>query len=265
MRFASRASLNGMSSELRSPRPQRTREGMAPSPATYGLLPGAGGDSWYWHLVAPKLQARGHEVLTPDLPADDDSAGLGEYTEAVVSVLGGRSELIVVAQSLAAFVAPMLCERVEVRLLVLVAPMIPSPGESPGAWWSNTGQTTARRRQDEREGRDPDAEFDVMTTFMHDVPQEVVAEAFARGEPRQSETPFAEPWPLEAWPSVPTRVLAGRYDRLFPLEFMRRLARERLGIEADVIDTGHLPALSRPEDLVRRLEAYRVQNAGPTV
>jgi Alpha/beta hydrolase family len=95
---------------------------------------------------------RGHEVLSPDLPADDDSAELGEYTEAVVSVLGDRADLIVVAQSLAAFLAPMLCERVDARL-ILVAPMIASPREAPGAWWTNTGQTTARRRQDEPEGR----------------------------------------------------------------------------------------------------------------
>jgi pimeloyl-ACP methyl ester carboxylesterase len=152
---------------------------------------------------------------------------------------------------------------VDVRLLILVAPMIPSPGESPGAWWANTGQTTARRRQDEREGRDPDAALDVMTIFMHDVPPDIVAEAFARGEPRQSDTPFAEPWPLEQWPNVPTKVLAGRHDRLFPLEFMRRLALERLNIVADVIDTGHLPALSRSDELVRRLETYRLHYPAP--
>ncbi|HEY3185837.1 MAG TPA: alpha/beta hydrolase [Solirubrobacteraceae bacterium] len=227
------------------------------SATRYVLLPGAGGDSWYWHLVAPALRARGHEVLTPDLPAGDDSAGLREYAEAVVTDVGDRKELIAVAQSMAAFVAPMLCDLVDVRLLVLVAPMIPAPGESAGDWWSNTGQTTARRDQDEREGRDPDAPFDVMTAFMHDVPPEIVAEAFARGEPRQSDTPFNDPWPLDAWPRVPTRVLAGRYDRLFPLEFMRRLALERLGVDADVIDTGHLPALSRPDELVQRLENYR--------
>jgi hypothetical protein len=87
----------------------------------------------------------------------------------------------------------MLCARVDVRLLVLIAPMIPAPGESPGAWWSNTGQIEARRRQDEKERRDPDAAFDVRTTFMHDVAPEVVAEAFARGEPRQSDTPFFDP------------------------------------------------------------------------
>jgi pimeloyl-ACP methyl ester carboxylesterase len=228
----------------------------AEASTTYVLLPGAGGDSWYWHLVAPELRAKGHAVLTPDLPAADDSAGLGEYAETVLTAIGDRTDLIVVAQSMAAFTAPMLCDRVDVRLLILVAPMIPAPGESPGEWWSSTGQTTARRELDEREGRDPEVPLDVRTTLMHDLPPEVVDEAFARGEPRQSDTPFADPWPLDRWPSVPTRVLAGRHDRLFPLEFMRRLALERLGVAADVIDTGHLPALSRPGELTECLEAY---------
>jgi pimeloyl-ACP methyl ester carboxylesterase len=224
--------------------------------ATYVLLPGASGDSWYWHLVAPELRARGHEVLTPDLPAGDDAAGLREYTDTVVAAIGDREDLVVVAQSMAAFIAPMLCDRADVRLLILVAPMIPAAGESPGEWWSSSGQTAAQREQDERDGRDPDAPFDVRTAFMHDVRPEIVDEAFARGEPRQSDTPFAEPWPLDEWPRVQTRVLAGRHDRLFPLEFMRRLALERLSVEADVIDTGHLPALSRPDELAQRLDAY---------
>jgi pimeloyl-ACP methyl ester carboxylesterase len=236
-------------------------ERAAPTTATFVLLPGAGGDSWYWHLVAPQLRARGHEVLTPNLPADDDSAGLGEYADTVVDAIGDRAGVIVVAQSMAAFTAPMLCDRVDVRLLVLVAPMIPAPGESPGAWWSNSGQAAARRRQDESEGRDPDADVDVRTTLMHDVPSEVVAAAFDRGEPRQSDTPFAEPWPLEAWPDVPTRVIAGRHDRLFPLDFMSRLSIGRLQIEPDVIDSGHLPALSRPDELVHWLEQYRLAYA----
>jgi pimeloyl-ACP methyl ester carboxylesterase len=238
-------------------------EGTAATTAAYVLLPGAGGDSWYWHLVAPRLRAEGHEVLTPDLPAGDDAAGLDAYADTVVDAIGDRAGVIVVAQSMAAFTAPMLCDRVDVRMLILVAPMIPAPGESPGAWWSNSGQTTAWRQQEKAEGRDPDAEFDVITTFMHDVPSEVVAEAFARGEPRQSDTPFAEPWPLDAWPNVPTTVIAGRHDRLFPLAFMRRLALERLGIAPDVIDTGHLPALSRPDELARRLETYRLQHLAP--
>jgi pimeloyl-ACP methyl ester carboxylesterase len=225
-------------------------------PTTFVLLPGAGGDSFYWHLVAPRLEDSGHEVLTPDLPAADNSAGLNEYADTVVEVLGDRREVVVVAQSMGAFTAPLLCDRVSVRLIVLVAPMIPAPGESPGQWWTSSGQTPAQREQDEREGRDPDAPFEVRTAFLHDVPEETVADLFARGEPRQSDTPFAEPWPLSGWPRVPTKVLAGRHDRLFPLDFMCRLARDRLGVEADVIDSGHLPALSRPKELAERLENY---------
>jgi pimeloyl-ACP methyl ester carboxylesterase len=224
---------------------------------TYVLLPGAGGDSFYWHLVAPRLRARGHEVLTPDLPAADDSAGLREYADAALNAIGDRSDLIVVAQSMGAFTAPMLCERADVRQIVLVAPMIPAPGETPGDWWSSSGQTAAQREQDVAEGRDPDGEFDVMTMFLHDVPPEVVDDLFARGEPRQSGTPFGDPWPLDAWPPVPTRVIAARYDRVFPLAFMQRLARERLGVETRCVDSGHLPALARPDELANQILTYR--------
>jgi pimeloyl-ACP methyl ester carboxylesterase len=226
--------------------------------SSYVLLPGSGGDSFYWHLVAPRLREHGHEVIAPDLPAADDDAGLAAYADTVVDAIGDRDDVIVVAQSMAAFTAPLICDRVDVRQFVLVAPMIPAPGETPGQWWSSSGQTSAQRQQDEIEGRDPDAEFDVMTLFLHDVPPNVVADLFARGAPRQADRPFADPWPLDAWPDVPTRVLAAKRDRLFPLAFMRRLALERLDVAVDVIDSGHLPALSRPDELTERLLEYRL-------
>ncbi|MEN3308711.1 MAG: hypothetical protein V7603_4913 [Micromonosporaceae bacterium] len=51
-------------------------------------------------------------------------------------------------------------------------------------------------------------------------------------------------------------VLICRDDHLFPPGFLRRVARERLGITPDEIDGGHTPALSRPPELADRLEAY---------
>jgi pimeloyl-ACP methyl ester carboxylesterase len=68
---------------------------------------------------------------------------------------------------------------------------------------------------------------------------------------------WTQPWSLDAWPDVPTRFLLCREDRFFPAPFMRRVVRERLGITPDEMDGGHLPALSRPKDLIDRLEAYR--------
>jgi pimeloyl-ACP methyl ester carboxylesterase len=164
-----------------------------------------------------------------------------------------------VAQSMAWFTAPLVCQRVPVDLMVLLAAMVPAPGESPGDWWDNTGWEQARREQNQRDGRDPDAEVDVIADFLHDVPPDVVADAMARGERSQSGTPFEKPWPLAAWPDVPTRVLICRDDRFFPADFMRRVARERLGITPDEMDGGHVPALSRPRDLADRLVAYRSQ------
>jgi len=233
--------------------------------ATYVLIHGAASDSWYWHLVVPELWARGHDVVAPDLPCDDDSAGLSEYADVVVRAIGDRTNLVLVAHSLAGFTAPLVCDRVAVDLLVLLTAMIPSPGESPGDWWGNTGQPQARREQDKRDGRPTDGAFDVMTTFFHDVPPDVTAEAMARGERGQSATPFIKPWALSGWPNVPTRFLLCRDDRFFPAEFMRRVVKERLGITPDEMVSGHLPALSHPQELVERLEAYRAEQACPTV
>jgi pimeloyl-ACP methyl ester carboxylesterase len=224
--------------------------------ATFVLIPGAGSDSWYWHLVAPLLERAGHEVVAVDLPNGDDAAGLAEYTDAVIAAVGDLPDLVLVAQSLGGFTAPLVCERVPVRLLVMLAAMVPSPGESPGDWWANTGWDDAHRELAEHDGRPVDGEFDPLVEFLHDVPEDVIAELFARGEPVQSGTPFEKPWPLDAWPDVPTRFLLCRDDRFFPAAFQRRVVRERLGIVPDEMDGGHLPALGHPTELAERLLGY---------
>src|SRR5215203_7532467 len=115
--------------------------------STFVLLPGAGGDAWYWHLVAPLLRDAGHDAVAVDLPAADDEAGLADYADAIVAATGDRPRVILVAQSMAAFSAPMACGRADVAELMLVAPMIPAPCESPGDWWEASGQMAAQREQ----------------------------------------------------------------------------------------------------------------------
>jgi pimeloyl-ACP methyl ester carboxylesterase len=223
--------------------------------ATYVLIHGAADSGWFWHLLEAELRARGHDVVAPDLPCDDDSAGLAEYADTVVGAVGDRTGLIVVAQSFGGFTAPLVCDRVPVDLLVLLAGMIPAPGERPEDWLANTGYADAKREQAEREGPPPE---DDIGLFFHDVPADLAAEALRRGR-HQSDTPGKQPWPLPAWPDVPTRFLLCRDDLLFPAEFMRRVSRDRLGITADEIDGGHCVALSRPAELAARLEAFRTE------
>jgi len=224
---------------------------------TYVLVPGAGGDASYWHRVVPLLEQDGERVVAVELPTEDPKAGLAAYADAIVAATcdgaGDATDVTLVAQSMGAFSAPLACDRLDVRRIVLVNAMVPRPGETPGDWWEATGQVAARREHETAEGRDPDAPFDVREWFFHDVPPEVTREAFARAQKGQADRPFGEPWPLAAWPDAPTAGVAGRDDRLFPVEFQRRVARQRIGVELDVLPGGHLLALSQPEALAAYL------------
>jgi len=209
--------------------------------------------------LTPELEARGHEAIAVRLPAENDTAGWSEYAEAVVEALGDRGEVAVVAASMGGFTAPIVCARRQVELLVLLNAMIPMPGETFTTWWSNTGSEPARREYHASIGLAPEDADDDAVIYYHDLPVEVRTEAMARRWQGQSTTPLDEPWPLEAWPDVPTRLLAGRHDRMFPLAFQSRIARQRLGLEVDEIDGGHMVAMSNPAELADRLEAYRLE------
>ena len=230
--------------------------------ATFVLIHGAADTAWYWHLVEPELRGRGHDVVTMDLPCDDDSAGLAEYADTVVDAIGERKDLVLVAQSFGGFTAPLVCERVPVDLMVLVAAMIPSPGEAPGEYWTNTGwQPTKVDHVEQPEGTSGE-DAETIAAFMHDVPPDLAVEALKRVR-GQSETPGKKPWPLEAWPDVPTRFLLCRDDRFFPADWMHGVVKERLGITPDEIDGSHCIALSKPKELADRLEAYLMDQRSP--
>jgi pimeloyl-ACP methyl ester carboxylesterase len=219
---------------------------------TFVLVPGAGGDGFYWHLLAPLL---GPDTVSVDLPAGDENAGLAAYADAIVAAADGATDVVLVAQSLGGFSAPLAADRLGARRLVLLNAMVPKPGETFNQWWGAVGQGPAMRAYAERDGRDPDAAFDEEEIFFHDVPPEVTAELYARGEPQQADKPCGEPWPLDAWPDVPTSAVTSRHDRIFPEPLQRSYLADRLGIEPTVIDGGHLVALSHPEELAKALLA----------
>ena len=217
--------------------------------STFALIPGAGGIAWYWHRVVPLLEEAGHKAIAVDLPADDDTAGLEDYADLVVEAMGKR-KAVVVAQSLGGFIAPLVGKRAGVEALVFVNAMIPMPGEKANDWGENTGSAEARTSAARKGGYS--TKFDAETYFLHDLPAKLAKEAESH-EREQSDRVMDEPCRFDAWPKVPIQVIAGRDDRLFPLEFQRRVARERLGVDAQEIRGGHLVALSNPKGLVKLL------------
>jgi pimeloyl-ACP methyl ester carboxylesterase len=214
--------------------------------STFVLIPGAGGAAWYWHRVVPLLQDAGHTAIAVDLPGDDDTAGLAEYTRLVIDAIGDRTDVRLVAQSLGGFTAPMVCEAAKVESLTFVNAMIPRPHETPGNWWENTGAIQARAAAAATGGY---GDFDVATYFLHDVPAPVAADGESH-QRAEANAVFASTCDFASWHTLrPVRVVAGSEDRFFPLEFQRRVAQERLGIDVDVLPGGHLIALAQPGPL----------------
>lgn len=206
---------------------------------TYVCIHGAGGRASQWDLLAVELRRLGHDVVAMDLPCEEE-VGLDAYVDAVVEAIGdraGRDEIVLVAQSLAGLIAPLVGDRVPIAQMVLVTAMIPRPGESGGEWWANVGHDAAVAAQGL-----PDESPE--TLFLHDVPPEVLA---ATEPPRdQTATLFEEPWPRDAWPDVPTHFLLCRDDRFFPPDWMREIVRDRLGIEPIEVPGSHAAYLSQP-------------------
>jgi hypothetical protein len=192
--------------------------------------------------VTPLLIEAGHEAIAVDLPGDDETAGLPRYTDLVVGAIGSRPDVVLVAGSLGGFTAPLVCERVPVRELVLVNAMIPVPGETPSDWWAHTEALEARDEAARAGGYGP---FEVATYFLHDVDPEVAAdgESYQRSE---ADIAFGSVCAFTEWPAIGIRVVAGENDRFFPVGFQRQVARDRLGVEIDVLPGGHLLPLAQP-------------------
>lgn len=219
------------------------------------LLPGAGGAARYWHRVVPLLAQAGHEAIAVELPGDNPEAGLGRYADLVIEAMGARPRVTLVAQSMGAFTAAVVGARVPAAIerLVFTNAMIPLPGETAGAWWENTGWEPAREAAARRGGYG--LALELPTYFFHDLPADVAAD-LARYDRDEAPIAFEEPAAFGGWPPVPIHAVAGKDDRLFPVEFQAHLVQERLGLEVDVLPGGHLMALSYPRELAAQLLAY---------
>ncbi|MBV9594607.1 MAG: alpha/beta hydrolase [Actinobacteria bacterium] len=229
--------------------------------ARFVLVPGAGGASAYWGPVVDELRRRGHEAVAVDLPGADPDSGLPEYAERTRAALGVGPASVLVAASLGGFTAATLVDSALVGALVFVNAMIPRPGETAGEWWAATGSEAARVVAARTAGYG--TEFDDETYFAHDVPR-TVWESLDPAHALEVDTIFGQSCEFAGWPAaLPITVLVGRDDRLFPAEFQRRVARERLGVDVSVIPGGHLMALANPLGVTAALERIGVSVARP--
>lgn len=228
----------------------------------YVLVHGAWHDGRCWDALIDELEHRGRRATAVDLPAEDPEAGIDEYTAAVVEAVDGEghpAETVVVAHSFGGLILPVVADRRPLAGIVFLTAFPPEPGKAFSEqvrtepdMFAPTWRSLADQQVANDDGSTSWPREVAIEAFYHDCEPTVAATAAGRLRAQQWRV-SGQPCPLESLPAVPTRYIACREDRSISFEWAVRTARDRLGIEPDVMETAHSPMLSRPVELAELL------------
>jgi pimeloyl-ACP methyl ester carboxylesterase len=223
--------------------------------STFALIHGAWHGAWCWGRLLGPLRDRGHEVVVPELPSEDPELGLVDYGDTIDAALGDADDVVLVPHSLGGLVGPVVATRRPLRALVYLNALVPEPGMSFSEQLSAETEPVllfeGGRIVDDH-GRshwpDPDATARIMYP---DLSPEDGRWAAERLRP-QAQRSQAEPSPASP-EGLRVESIIGVNDRVVSPEWSRRVARERLGVDAVELPGGHFPMLTHPELLADAL------------
>ena len=218
--------------------------------ATFCLIHGNWHDGPSWDPLVGPLQARGHEVVAPDLPIDDAEAGWEERVEPVLRALDGAgSPIVLVAHSAASGYGTLAATRLDRPLLVYLCPRLhefPAPEGAPDVF--RPGFPFPGRRADGASAWEREAAIEVMYTRLDREAAEQLADRLRPTSPPPGDFPLPGP------PDVATALIYAADDEFFEPEWQQFAARELLGVEPIEIPGGHFPMAEDPEALAGVLD-----------
>lgn len=225
----------------------------------FALLHGGLHDGSCWDRVAVELARRGHRVVAPDLPVDDDSAGALEWARVAIGAIEGArvgaaspdivDDVVVVAHSLSGLCAPVIATLHPVRRMVFVGGLLPVPGQSfADHLAANPDAVSFPEPQEHGSGPFGLSWEAVREGFYHDCPEALGRKAFNELR-HQSFTVFIERCPIDRWPDTPSDYVLMRDDRAVGESWARRNAVDRIGARVIELDGGHSPFFARPAEL----------------
>jgi pimeloyl-ACP methyl ester carboxylesterase len=222
--------------------------------AVFCLLHGLWHDSSSWDLLAPRLRARGHDVVAPELPFDRPGRSYEQRAQpALDAVKAASNELVVVGHSVASAEAGLVAESCRAGLLVYLCPRLGeylAPAGAPPVF--REGFPFPARREDGAMVWDPSA---AITAMYPRLDAATAADLAARLRPGASSVGS---YPLAAPPDVPIALIYTIEDEFFPPEWERFVARELLHVEPIEMQGGHFPMVERPDELADILDRLAV-------
>jgi pimeloyl-ACP methyl ester carboxylesterase len=234
----------------------------------YVLVHGAAHGAWCWDDVAERLRARGHRVVTLDLPghgrraAEAGRASVGAYARAVADTMAeeGVSRGIVVGHSMGGIVIPKVAELVPGRvahLVFLAAVVLPDGGSVMEIQMPPAARPALLGLARGGSGRTLLYPASMAwTRWMNDLPagHPAVARALAALTP-QPLRPFLEKVDMRAFYAmpVPRTYIRCLGDAAVPPDKAAEYA-ARLGVTPIDMEAGHDVMLSAPDRLASVLD-----------
>ncbi len=237
------------------------------------LIHGAWAGDWVWDALAPLLEARGLQVLAPDLPGcgarlgDPAAASLTRCVddlEQQVSHIDGP--LLLVGHSGGGAVATQLAEALSERVVgvaYLAGMMLPAG--------TGFGEVVAGMvdQYPEAAGIGPHLEWDadgqvsrvppraIREIFLQDVTEATAAAAIPRFSPQAEGSRALVPhWTSERFGRLPRLYVDATQDRSVVLPVQRRMQQLVPGATVVSLDTGHVPQVAAPEAVANALRDF---------
>jgi pimeloyl-ACP methyl ester carboxylesterase len=241
------------------------------------LVHGAYLGAWCWERLIPELEARGHQVIAMDLPIDDPSASLSDYTDTVIQSLQGvDDDVILVGHSLAGMIVPLVALQRPIHRLVFLAALLPQIGmsgldqfydEVAPNMLKEIGYEPPEASLFEQLGDEPDIynpaaltmkqasqdEAVAMEFCFHDCEPDVAHWAISKLRDMRSLSHLTEVTPLQTLPDVEYAYIVCTDDRIVSPTWSKYAARKRLGVDAIELPGGHYSHISHPIQLAEVL------------
>jgi pimeloyl-ACP methyl ester carboxylesterase len=234
--------------------------------ATFVLVHGACHGGWCWEKVVPLLEAHGHKVFAPDLPAlgkdPTPPAGvtLADNVEKLSRLLDKiEDQAVLVGHSLGGITITQLAEarRRKLKALVYVCGLLPPSGKSGRDMTSLEPDAMFRLSREVN----PDgttytfARSQLPTLFYADVSPEDRYRAMERLRPQPLAISTA-PVSIteERFGSVPRWYIECTHDNAIRINLQRKMVK-MTPCKVITMECGHTPFYSAPEELAEHLEA----------
>ena len=229
---------------------------MGASGTTFALVHGAWHGAWCWQRLEPMLREDGHGAVAVDLPCEDPGAGLDAYADVIAAALTGvTDDVVLVGHSLGGLPLPLVAARRPVRRIAYLAAFVPQEGLSMADQFASSPEPIVlfgggRFVDDLGRScwRDPE---EAARVLYPDLTAEDARWAFGQLRP-QAQRSQRDPHPRGLLP-VPATSLVCAQDRIVNPVWSRRVARERLGVEAVELATGHFAMIGAPGALADAL------------